>query len=299
MVLLERDSGMDRETYLVLAPFRHLVSSELRQTRLHTAINRHGTVFLWPVKLPEADNDRLRRMTNSALRAADQAKNLWTKLVWNTNLGAYDLFKAKGDLGASAMAGWQDVSGSAQAGLREQHHRPRRPPGDPRTRRRTVSRPMLGLPFGRIVALDFEFISEPGATPAPICLVARELISDTLIRLRHEDLGSGPPFPVDDDTLYVGYFTSAEWGCFLALGWPPPRRILDLYAEFRNATNGLTLPNGRGLLAALSHHSIPSITSGQKDEERALVMRGGPYSGEERRRILDYCQTDVDPLGPC
>ncbi len=282
MVLLERDSGMDRETYLVLAPFRHLVSSELRQTRLHTAINRHGTVFLWPVKLPEADNDRLRRMTNSALRAADQAKNLWTKLVWNTNLGAYDLFKAKGDLGASAMAGWQDVSGSAQAGLREQHHRPRRPPGDPRTRRRTVSRPMLGLPFGRIVALDFEFISEPGATPAPICLVARELISDTLIRLRYEDLGSGSPFPVDDDTLYVGYFTSAEWGCFLALVGRRPGGSSTCTPSFATRPMALPCPTGAAVgRAVTSQHPVDHLRAerrraGTGDARQPLQRRGAP-----------------------
>ena len=27
------------------------------------------------------------------------------------------------------------------------------------------------------------------------------------------------------------------------------------------------------------------------------MMRGGPWSAAERRRILDYCQTDVDPIG--
>ena len=31
----------------------------------------------------------------------------------------------------------------------------------------------------------------------------------------------------------------AELGCFLALGWPMPARILDLFAEFRATTNGL------------------------------------------------------------
>ena len=31
---------------------------------------------------------------------------------------------------------------------------------------------------------------------------------------------------------------------------------------------------------------------------RELVLRGGPWSDDERRQILDYCQTDVDCLGP-
>ena len=96
----------------------------------------------------------------------------------------------------------------------------------------------------------------------------------------------------------MAYFASAEIGCFLALGWPVPTRILDLYTEFRNATNGLPLPGGRGYLSALADHGIASITTEQKTEDRALVMRRRAVGHRrERRRILDYCQTDVDPLG--
>ena len=137
---------------------------------------------------------------------------------------------------------------------------------------------MAGVALPVVFALDFEFVSEPGARPVPVCLVARELGSDRLIRLWQDQLGAGPPFPIDDDTLFVAYFASAEIGCFLELGWPVPTRILDLYTEFRNATNGIPLPAGRGLLGALSHHGIPSITSEQKTEERALVMGGGPWT---------------------
>lgn len=156
---------------------------------------------------------------------------------------------------------------------------------------------MLGLPpFREVWFLDFEFVSESGTTPVPVCMVARELGSNRLIRLWQDELGHQPPFTVDDDTLFVAFFASAEIGCFLELGWPVPTRILDLYTEFRNATNGLTLPGGRSLLGALSHHGISSITSAQKSEERALIMSGGPWSESERQRILDYCQTDVDPM---
>lgn len=157
---------------------------------------------------------------------------------------------------------------------------------------------MYGLPFREVWALDFEFISEPGARPVPVCMVARELGSGRLVRLWQDELTARPPFPVDDQTLFVAYYASAEIGCFLALGWPVPSRVLDLFTEFRNETNGQTMPHGNGLLGALAHHGITSITSAQKEEERALVMRGGPWSGDERRRILDYCQSDVDPMQP-
>src|SRR5262245_57931729 len=145
--------------------------------------------------------------------------------------------------------------------------------------------------------LDFEFVSESGARPVPVCMVARELGSGRLIRLWQDELPAAPPFSVDDDTLFVAYYASAELGCFAELGWPMPPRVLDLYAEFRVETNRIQLPIGAGLLGALSYHGIPAITAEQQTEERALVMRGGPWSPAERRRILDYCQTDVDPLG--
>src|SRR6516162_9830995 len=125
---------------------------------------------------------------------------------------------------------------------------------------------MFGLPFREIWALDFEFVSETGARPVPVCMVARELSSNKLIRLWQDELGAAPPFSVDDDTLFVAYFASAEVGCFLELGWPVPVRIVDLYVEFRNATNGIPLSGGYGLLSALSHHGIAAITAEQKSE---------------------------------
>lgn len=157
---------------------------------------------------------------------------------------------------------------------------------------------MFGLPFREVWALDFEFIAEPGALPVPVCMVARELQSGRLLRLWQDELPDRPPFPVDDRALFVAYYASAEIGCFLSLGWPVPARLLDLYAEFRNETNGIALPEGSGLLGALAYHHIPSITSGQKHDERQLIMRGGPWTDTERRRILDYCQADVDCLEP-
>lgn len=156
---------------------------------------------------------------------------------------------------------------------------------------------LFGLPFQEIWVLDFEFVSDSGTRPIPVCMVARELGTDRLIRLWQNEFGARPPFAVGDDTLFVAFYASAELGCFLELGWPVPTRMLDLYTEFRNATNGRSLPGGRSLLSALSHHGIAAITAEQKSEERALVMKGGPWDEAERRRILDYCQTDVDPLG--
>src|SRR5262245_18792271 len=132
---------------------------------------------------------------------------------------------------------------------------------------------MLDLPFDEVWAIDFEFIARTGERPIPVCMVARELGSGRLLRLWADELPWWtPPFRTDDRVLFVAYFASAEWSCFAQRGWPMPRRIIDLYAEFRVDTNGLSLPAGRSLLGALSHHGIPAITSEQKRDMRTRIM---------------------------
>jgi DNA polymerase I len=68
-----------------------------------------------------------------------------------------------------------------------------------------------------------------------------------------------------------------------------PARVLDLYVEFRNRTNGLPTPSGAGLIGALAHFGLDNIGALEKDEMRDLILRGGPWSPGERVAILDYC----------
>jgi hypothetical protein len=96
--------------------------------------------------------------------------------------------------------------------------------------------------------------------------------------------------------LFVAYYAAAELGCHLALGWPLPRRVLDLFAEFRVRTNGLALPHGAGLLGALLWHGLPALGAAEKDAMRRLTQRGGPWSPAERDALLDYCAGDVAAL---
>jgi len=99
-----------------------------------------------------------------------------------------------------------------------------------------------------------------------------------------------------ENSLYVAYYASAEMGCHLALNWPLPNYLLDLFCEFRCQTNGVALPAGKGLIGALSANGLEHIPMVEKEEMRELAMRGGPYSPEEQVALLDYCQTDVDAL---
>jgi DNA polymerase-1 len=157
---------------------------------------------------------------------------------------------------------------------------------------------VLGLPFRQIWVIDFEFIAREGENPQPVCLVAKEIGTGRLIKLWQDQLGPEPPFEINDDTLIVAYYAPAEIGCFLALDWPVPTRIIDLYVEFRRETNALAVAEGRGLLGALSRHHISRITAEEKKSGRDLVIRGGPWTDSERQEILDYCETDVICLPP-
>jgi hypothetical protein len=149
------------------------------------------------------------------------------------------------------------------------------------------------LPFAEIWAVDFEFIANPGENPEPVCLVAWELRSGRKERLWSDEFGSAPPYGVGADTLFVAYYASAEIGCHLALGWPVPRNVLDLFTEFRNHTNGIPTPSGSSLLGALAYFGLDSIGTAEKDVMRDLILRGGPYTDVERTDILDYCESDV------
>jgi hypothetical protein len=152
------------------------------------------------------------------------------------------------------------------------------------------------LPFTEIWAVDFEFGAEPGENPEPVCLVSWELRSGRKLRLWRDEFGSLPPYPTGPDVLFVAYYASAEIGCHLALGWPAPQRMLDLFTEFRNHTNGIRTTSGASLLGALAHYGLDSIGAVEKNEMRDLILRGGPWTDAERQAILDYCESDVEAL---
>ena len=157
---------------------------------------------------------------------------------------------------------------------------------------------MDSLPFREVWAVDSEYIAAPGEIPAPVCLVARELRSGRLIRMWKDELLARPtaPYPTGPDVAVIAYYASAEINCHRALGWPVPENVLDLFAEFRCLTNGLPVPCGNGLLGAQVYFALTTIAATEKEEMRALVMRGGPWTDAERGQILDYCQSDVDAL---
>jgi len=153
------------------------------------------------------------------------------------------------------------------------------------------------LPFQQIWAVDFEFSQAPGERPQPVCCVGRELRTGKLVRLWLADgAPAAPPYDTDPDALFVAYFASAELSCHLALDWSMPARIVDLYAEFRRLTSGLSVPCGNGLLGALADFGLEGVGAVEKESMRQLAIRGAPFTEQEEQALLDYCEADVSAL---
>ena len=74
-----------------------------------------------------------------------------------------------------------------------------------------------------------------------------------------DEFGPTPPYSTGPISLFVAYYASAEIGCHLALASQVPERVLDLFTEFRNHTNGLPTPSGNGLLGALAFYGLDGI----------------------------------------
>ncbi len=87
----------EREDYIVAADVRQELFGELVPVTLFTAINRQGVVFLWPCRIPD-ETGRSNSWHESALEAADLARESWVRISADMSLGAYRLYVAGGQL---------------------------------------------------------------------------------------------------------------------------------------------------------------------------------------------------------
>ena len=152
--------------------------------------------------------------------------------------------------------------------------------------------------FKTVWVVDFEFGESPDRTPEPRCVVAWEYFSRRRVKVWEDSLLTltEPPYDIDATSILVAYSATAELGCHLALGWPLPEYVLDLYTEFKVRTNGLYLPLGRSLPAASGYFGLAGTNAVHKETMRELALRGGPWTDQEKANLLRYCESDVRAL---
>jgi len=127
--------------------------------------------------------------------------------------------------------------------------------------------------------------------------VFHDLDTGQTTRLWRDQLVDRPPYDIGSDTLVVSFVFNAEGACHLSLGWPLPKNILDLSPEFKCHVNGKGIPRKtQGLVGALQYFGLSSIAPKRKDAMRERIMKGWPFTAEEREQILNYCAEDVEML---
>jgi hypothetical protein len=84
----------DREEYIVVTSLVPELQTEIVHKTLYLAINRQGTLFFWPVRLPSSDGKDM-NWWRSGREAAGLATRGWVRVKANMNLGAYDIYQAQ------------------------------------------------------------------------------------------------------------------------------------------------------------------------------------------------------------
>jgi hypothetical protein len=165
-----------------------------------------------------------------------------------------------------------------------------------RTARTEVIQALVSFGFRHAWTIDSEYKQPPGDRPTPHCIVAHCLITGEVRRLWVSgELLPPCPLALDHTELFIAYAADAEIGVFLKLGWPAPLCVLDLYAEFMRIRNGMPRQDRKdGLIEALVYFSEGAMGVDEKDSMRALAMRGAPFTEEEKKELLVYCEDDVE-----
>src|SRR5262249_26290296 len=143
--------------------------------------------------------------------------------------------------------------------------------------------------YREVVLADFEFRPEGERIKEVVCVVAHLLKSGQTIRVWQDQFGPVAPYPIGPDVLFVAFQSAAEIGCHLALGWPVPPRVLDLYPEFIARTNRFreegTKPPKPSLLSAMGYFGLDCMGASEKRDRIELILRGGPWTREEQADI--------------
>ena len=93
-VLLLKYGDRGDDYYLIEPSLADQLIDVAQAFRLVVGVDRQGVVFVWPLRLPDADRPLAWHL--SALEAASHAEVQWTRIQANMSLGAYEIRTAEG-----------------------------------------------------------------------------------------------------------------------------------------------------------------------------------------------------------
>lgn len=87
----------DQQFYLVDPALAPALPGETSATKLYTAVNMSGGLFLWPIKLPNEDG-QLFECHVTAHNAAEVAQAVWIRISWDRPNNNYAVVRARGNV---------------------------------------------------------------------------------------------------------------------------------------------------------------------------------------------------------
>ena len=88
------ETGRGYDYYLIEPSLADQLMDLAQAFKLVVAVDRQGVIFVWPLRLPDADRPFAWHL--SALEAASHAEVQWTQMKANMGLGAYEFSAASG-----------------------------------------------------------------------------------------------------------------------------------------------------------------------------------------------------------
>lgn len=76
--------------------------------------------------------------------------------------------------------------------------------------------------FKTYTVVDYEYYGVNGDLPKPICYTAAISSNNSIIRHWINGNEITPQYPTDNNTLFIAYYSSAEFGCHEVLGFKNP-----------------------------------------------------------------------------
>ena len=139
----------------------------------------------------------------------------------------------------------------------------------------------------------------------PLCVAALDAQTGEIVDGWLESLPNSAPF--GGDALVVLCDAPSVFAAFRAAGWRRPGHFIDLFAEFRNATNGQV--DKPTLFDALAWYPLPGPSYAQRCLISEICAQDQTYSGEDKARasafaadcatalvaLFDRCLRDAEP----
>jgi hypothetical protein len=97
-VTIYTDRNEQHDVFFVAPAMRGALAEDLKPVLLQLAITRKGVLFIWPLTIPSDENPLGRSWHESARKAAEIAKQHWSRIAADKALGGYRIRQAEGKL---------------------------------------------------------------------------------------------------------------------------------------------------------------------------------------------------------